>query len=120
MLVFLRRVLATIGVVLLVVVSCALMAIPSFRNSLFWLALSSSIVLPIATWLGLRDIMAAMALGTAAFLALSPVYFTVRHSGRIGWLILPVSHGRFCKADTACYGCAVSMNDPKFAVVFDY
>jgi len=118
----LRRVLATISVVLFVVMSIALIDILSPRYSLFYLAVSAIVVLPVAAWFGRRDLMAVLCLGTAAVLALSPVDLVIRQEDRASLRLrfLPVSHGIGCPPDTDCRGCIVSMNEPKFAIVLRY
>jgi len=104
----------------LLVVWCAALMAMRPRHSLVFLVLSAVVVLPIASFFGQRRRMTLVCFCVAPLLALSPIDYTVQRSGSWSVRLLPVSHGIFCKPDTACYGCVVFGDDPKYALVLGY
>jgi hypothetical protein len=104
----------------LVAVWCTALSMARPRHSLFFLAASALIVLPIASLVGQRGKMTVACLCVALVLALSPLDYMIDKTGRWSVRLLPVSHGIVCKPDTACYGCVMFGGEPKYTVVLGY
>src|SRR5262249_40197451 len=93
----------------------------SFRASLSYWMILSSLVLPVAFWLQLGFTKWCLASSLIALgLAASPIDFMVRNSDRPGLRLLPTSYGYGCQPGTACYGCLVSPNPARKAIVLSF
>src|SRR6516164_3298215 len=96
------KVLGIVGGVLVLFVFIGLF---SGRHSLFFWAISSSILLPVAFWfrLGFKKWCVSL-LFVALGLAVSPIDITIMRLETPGLRLLPISYGLGCQHGTACYG----------------
>jgi hypothetical protein len=80
----------------------------SSRHALFLWFLLAVFLLPLAFWfrLGFTKLCIAF-LVVATGLAMSPIDFTIKYSGKRGLHLLPISYGIGCAPGTACYGCII-------------
>src|SRR5215470_8625902 len=113
--------LRAFGIVAGVIVFFLVLSTFSGRHSLFFWAILSSLLLPVAFWFRMAFkkwclSMLVVALG----LSMSPVDITVMRLERPGLRLLPISYGIGCQPGTACYGCIVPPNPARKAVVISY
>jgi hypothetical protein len=93
----------------------------SDRRSLFLWAVVFSTLLPLAFWFRLGFKRWCVASVLIAFgLAASPIDIVILKLDRPGVRLLPISYGIACQPETACYGCIISANPPRKALVLSY
>ena len=115
------RSLKTLGVVGGVLALFPILFLFSERHSLLLWALLFSLLLPLAFWfqLGFKKWCVASLL-IALALVISPIDIVIMRLERHGVRLLPISYGIVCRPGTVCYGCVVTANSPRKALVLSY
>jgi len=121
------RSLTALALVLGVIISLILVSALAFRTSLLYLCLSAALVVPIAYLMSFPVRRVCLLLVAVALaLAISPVDYVVRHTGRPRVRLLPIFYGRAPNArpedtqDTEWRGCVVPLYPPMSSVVVEY
>jgi hypothetical protein len=113
--------LKTLGIVGGVLAFFLILGFLSGRHSLFLWAVLFSLLLPLAFWfrLGFKKWCVASLL-IAFALAISPIDIVITRLERPGARLVLISYGIACQPGTVCYGCLVTANSPRKALVLSY
>jgi hypothetical protein len=113
------RGLHTVGILATTVAAWLVVASLSQRMALFYVMLAAVSVLTLLRLRNRRVLRPGLAfLAIALGIAVSPVDFLVQSTGRRELVMLPASFGDACDPSaTACYGCIVGRNPPRYALV---